>query len=442
MRGGISQVSGRYAKANNPFLEDYNPNEATSYLMYLDVNNLYGWAMMEALPLTNYEWCYDVDIDDILNTPDDSETGYILSVDVIYPKNLHDMHTDYPMCAEHRKPPGSKTKKLLLTLYDKNNYVLHYRTLKSIVKNGLKVKKVHKVLKFSQYPWLKPYIEFNTKQRTEAKNEFEKNLFKLMSNAVFGKSMENVRERVDIKLKNQWSGRYGASSLIAKPNFKTSTIFNEKLVAIELYKTEVFMNKPIIIGASILEISKLKMYSFHYDHMNKYFGDNCKILYTDTDSFIYYILTDNFYEHIKQNPSLFDTSDFAPNNVHNITLLNKKTPGLMKDENNGVCMSEFAGIRSKMYSIRVDRIDKVKKAKGIKKYVLKTKISFEDYLTCIKENCITTHNQNMILSKLHKVFTVRQSKVVLNPFDDKRFISDNNIDTLPWGHYSLNKNVN
>lgn len=124
-------------------------------------------------------------------------------------------------------------------------------------------------MRFKQLPWLKSYIDLNTLERTKAKNEFEKDLFKLMSNAIYGKSMENVRNRVTIKLKSKWDGKDGVKVLVARPNFKNRTIFNENLVAIEMNNTGVFMNRPIIIGATILELSKLKMYSFHYDHMKK-----------------------------------------------------------------------------------------------------------------------------------------------------------------------------
>lgn len=440
MRGGISQCSVRYSKANNNFIGDgYDTTKPTNFLMYLDMNNLYGWAMMEPLPLTDFRWILvkTTNIDFIINTPDDSEIGYMLEVDLEYPKELHDSHSDYPFCAEHRAPPNSKTKKLLLTLYDKKKYVLHYRTLKYALSQGLKLNKVHRVLQFTQTAWLKPYIELNTLERTNAKNDFEKNLFKLFSNAIFGKSMENVRDRADIKLKNKWDGKDGVRVLIARPNFKSRTIFNENLVAIEMKKSEVFLNKPIIIGATVLEISKLKMYSFHYDYIKKEFKNNCRILYTDTDSFVYDIKTENFYDFMKRRSELFDTSDYASDNCHKIELKHKKVPGLMKDEVCGKCMTEFVGIRSKMYSIRINGIDKVKKAKGVKKNVINKKIHFLDYYNCMKDHCIITEKQNTILSKLHNVFSIERSKIVLNPFDDKRFILENKIDTLPWGHYSI-----
>lgn len=275
--------------------DNFDEKKPSTYLMYLDVNNLYGYAMMKYLPLGDFEWIEQIDINIILSTSDTSCVGYILEVDLEYPQHLHDAHKDYPLCAESRKPPKSKYNKLLLTLYDKCNYVVHYQMLKLLVNQGLILKKVHKVLKFTQLDWLKPYIQLNTEQRTIATNEFEKNSYKLMSNAVYGKTMENLRSRVEIKLKTDWLGRFGAAELIAKPNFKKRTIFSEDLVAIEMHKTDILMNKPIVIGMSILDISKVVMCEFHYNYMKPKYGENVEVVYTDTDSFMYEIKCDDYY---------------------------------------------------------------------------------------------------------------------------------------------------
>lgn len=443
IRGGISQCSKRYAKANNKYLPDYDVMKPSSYIMYLDVNNLYGHAMMNSLPLNGFKWCDTADLAETINTPDDSPIGYILEVDLHYPKELHGKHKDYPLCAETRSAPYSKHKKLLLTLYDKEKYVIHYKMLKMVLLQGLKVTCIHRILQFNQSAWLAPYIAFNTEQRTKATNEFEKNLYKLMSNAVYGKTMENLRKRVDINLKTEWEGRYGARALISHPTFKRRTIFDEELVAIEMHKTQILMNKPIIIGMAILDISKVVMLDFHYNYMKPKYGVNCEVLYTDTDSFVYEIFCNDFYQDIKDDISKYDTSDYPPNNVYGIELKNKKVPGLMKDEANGKCITEFVGLRSKMYSIRIAGKDAIKKSKGVKKYVLTNKITFDDYLACITNNCTYNATQNSIRSIRHMVFTIEQNKISLSPFDDKRRIllevnpNISAIQTLPWGHYSL-----
>ena len=198
IRGGASQCSNRYAKANNPYMAVYNENEEIIYLVYFDANNLYGWAMAQWLPHGGFKWVPNVYIN--FNVHDDYPVGYILEVDLEYPKELHDAHNDLAFCPERSKLPGSKEKKLLTSLLPKRKHVLHYRALKQALANGLKLVKIHRILKFNQSPWLKSYIDFNTSMRAKSRNEFEKNLFKLMNNMVYGKTMENVRKHVDVQL--------------------------------------------------------------------------------------------------------------------------------------------------------------------------------------------------------------------------------------------------
>ncbi|CAH1170794.1 unnamed protein product [Phaedon cochleariae] len=260
IRGGLSQVcSKRRAQANNKYMPNYNSSKPDSYLMYYDVNNQYGWAMSQSLPYGGFEWA-DTNID-VTAIPDDADKGCILEVDLEYPHRLHNLHKDIPFCPEHinpktMKPPtrSSQPTKLMATLNHKEKYVIHYRTLKQALKHGLVLKKIHRVLKFRQSPWLKSYIDLNTNLRKQAKNEFEKNLFKLMNNAVFGKTMENIRKRVNVRLLTEWAGRYGAESYISKPEFKNCIIFNENLVAVELGKLEIWLNKPIYVGIFTLTI--------------------------------------------------------------------------------------------------------------------------------------------------------------------------------------------
>ena len=200
IRGGISQCCNRYAKSNNPYLDAYDENQDINYLVYFDANNLYGWAMTQTLPYGGFEWVTNVD--DYFNfyISNHSPVGYILEVYLDYPGEIHDTHSDLPFCSENSKPSRSIQEKLLTTLLPKRKYVLHYRVLKQALVNGHKLKKIHPVLKFKQSTWLKPYIDFNTLRRANAKNEFEENLFKLMNNVVYGKTMENVRKHVNIKL--------------------------------------------------------------------------------------------------------------------------------------------------------------------------------------------------------------------------------------------------
>lgn len=445
IRGGISQCSKRHAKANNRYMSNYDPELESNFLIYLDANNLYGWSMLQHLPVGDYKWCHqEFTAADIMSLRDDSCVGYIFEVDLEYPESLHDLHSDYPFCAENKSVPYTKNeKKLLLTLDDKKEYVLHYRMLKIALQNGLILKKVHRVLQFKQSQWLKPYIEINTQLRTQATNEFEKALWKLFINAVFGKTLENVRDRIDIKLKCKWDGRYGARSYIAMPNFKKYKIFDEDLVAIEMRQTQAKMMKPIAIGMSILDISKVLMYDFYYGYMKKKYGDKVFLCYTDTDSFLMDISTDCFYSDMLADIQIYDTSDFEESNVYGIPRMNKKVPGLFKDELKGSIATEFVGLRSKMYAVRMqEKSEKqIRKAKGVKKCVLEKKINFKDYLNCIESKEEVVREQNTIRSKKHQVYTITQTKVALSAYDNKRYILDGNINTLPWGHYKIPHNL-
>lgn len=218
--------------------------------------------------------------------------------------------------------------------------------LKCALKNGLVLKKVHKVLQFNQSQWLKPYIELNTKLRAEAANDFEINFYKLLINAIFGKTLENVRGRCEIKLRTKWDGRYGIRNYIAQPNFKKYKIFDDEFAAVEMFKTSVTMHKPIAIGMSILDISKVHMYDFYYDHLKSVYGNKVEMLYTDIDSFVLNINTDCYYTDLLANIEKYDTSGFK---AFEIPRINRKVPGMFKDELNGEIVLEFVGLRSKMY---------------------------------------------------------------------------------------------
>ena len=246
LRGGIS-ISHRHAQANNPYVSGYDPSKDKSYIMYLDANNLYGWAMSQPLPTHEFDWLTEKEIKsiDFTKVKDDADEGYILEVNLEYPEEIHDQHADYPLAPEHiqvtpdmlspyaksiaedLKLKGSFTTKLVPNLNDKNRYVVHYRNLKQYLSLGMKLSKIHRVLSFKQSPWLKSYIDFNTDKRKQARNDFEKDFYKLMNNSVFGKTMENLRKRVKIELVNN---QKRAMKLSVKPSFQGFRIFNEDLV--------------------------------------------------------------------------------------------------------------------------------------------------------------------------------------------------------------------
>ena len=200
-----------------------------------------------------------------------------------------------------------KCKKIVCNLHNKKKYVVHIKSLKQALNHGLKFIKVYRIIEFNQKAWLKPYIDMNTELRKLAKDDFEKDLFKLMNNAVFGKTMENIRKHRDIKLITTDKKR---SKLVSEPNYHTINYILEHLSIIEMNKTKVKMNKPIYLELSILDISKILIYEFWYDYMKPKYNDNVKLCYMDTDSFIMNIKTEDFYKDIANDVGKrFDTSN-------------------------------------------------------------------------------------------------------------------------------------
>ena len=267
-----------------------------------------------------------------------------------------------------------KTQKLVCNLCDKKKYVEHIRILKQALNHGLKLKKVHRVIEFNQEVWLKKYIDINTELRKKASNDSEKDFFKLMNNAVFGKTMENARKHRDIKLVKT---DYKRNKLVSEPNYHTMKLISENLSTIEMKKVKVKMKKPIYLGLSILEISKIIMYEFWHDYMKKKYGDMVKLCYMDTDSLIMKIKTKDFYKDIARDvEERFDTSNYdvdrpLPKGK------NKKVIGLMKDELGGGIITEFVALRPKTYSYMTDEFIEMKKAKGTKKCVIKRCLSLK-----------------------------------------------------------------
>ena len=347
---------------------------------------------------------------------------------------MQNLHCDLPFLPE--RMVVNNTKKLICNLQDKKDYVVHINVLKQALDHGLKLIKVYQVTEFDQEAWLKEYINFNTELRKKAINDFEKDFFKLMNNAVFGKTMENVRKHRDIKLVKTDKKR---NKLVPETNYHTMKLIEDNLAIIEMKKVNVKINKPIYLGLSILDISKITMYEFWYDLIKSKYESNAKLCYMDTDSFIINVKTEDFYKDISENViERFDTSNY----IHDRPLpigVNKKVLGLMKDELGGGIITEFVALRPKAYSYKTEDKVELKKAKGTKKCIINKMLNFNDYKNCLFDNVKVLRSQQRFKSENHIVYTENINKIALSCNDDKRFVATDGIESYPYG-YVLKKN--
>ena len=325
--------------------------------------------------------------------------------------------------------------------------------------------KVHRVTQYQQSPWLKPFIDFNATMRAAAKSDLEKDFFKLLNNSVFGKTMQNTRDYRNVNLVGS---EKKALKLASQLTFRSYTIFHDKLIAVERYQTTVKMDKPIYVGVTALELSKLVMYDFHYNFIKKeYPGERSKLCFTDTDSFLYKLQTNDIHADILANNERFDLSEYKDNHrmfeglskeeIRHIKQKNKKVVGKFKDELKGNLLLEFVGLRAKAYSyqyekevfvdengIEVDEetmftkliIDEAKKLKGIKKYVVANTIHFDQYKQSLLEGIKLYVEMKTFRSYGHKLSTISQNKLALSRYDDKRYILQDGVSTIAHGHYN------
>lgn len=484
-RGGQAIITGRHSVANNRYIEGFDRTKPEKYITYLDANNLYGLAMSRPLPYGEFRMANAFEVSTLLEEvergvwtikPLPEDTGCFLEVDLDYPQELHDMHSDYPLAPENMVIKASQlsrmqclwlaemgrfndtdTDKLCGTLTDKRKYVVHVDLLRFYLEHGLILRHVHRVVMFKQRPWLEPYIRFNTERRAVATTKAAKEFYKLLNNAVFGKTMENVRNRSSLQLVNE---RKTLLKMVSRPTYKTSTIFRPDdedgnfLVGVAMHTTSVKLDKPIYAGVSILDLSKLHMYGFHYDQVLPRWGKYARLLFTDTDSLCYEIETRDLYaemidtgllEHMDMSETAFENESCfykwmisdEQAAVKENARTNKKVLGKFKDETGGVPIKEFVGLRAKCYSFVTAENHTEQKAKGVNKKALKAYLSHQDYreilLASTMDSKLATFHS--FRSTAHEISTVRVCKQALNKFDDKRFILEDGVTTRAHGHY-------
>ena len=271
------------------------------------------------------------------------------------------------------------------------------------------------------------------RKRKNADNKFDNKLYKNAMNAVFGKTMENIRERVNVKLV---TNNHQTLKYVAKPSFKTLTKFSDHLIAIQMHKIKLCLNRPIYTGFSVLDLSKLCMQKFHYDHIKKKYKDEkSQLLFTDTDSLCYKIETEDIYKDMRDAGFLYDFSNY-PKDHPNFNIDYKKRVGKMKDETEGNPVREFVGVRPKVYSMVCENANARKFAnKGIRR---NQSVSHEKYKYCVLQSRVPPPIRfKQIDSKLHVLRTISKTKEVLNPFANKRYLLMDGVTSKAYGHYSI-----
>ena len=444
IRGGISSVLGkRYVRSTKKVK-----------VLYKDMNNLYGWAMSQYLPIDNFK-NENIDIiDKVLNTRDDNNIGYFVMVDLKYPKEIKRHTKDYPLCPEikipnenefsnymnNNKPDKYKpVKKMILDQNDKYNYITHYRNLKFYIRMGMVITKVHKIVSFRQSLWLKEYIDFNTKRRAISESEAKKEFHKLMINSFFGKTMENLLKRLSIKLLKN-TDEVEILKKQTKLNFNGILTHYDGYCSYGFKTNALEMSKPIYLGATILELSKLLMYETFYDKLKIYYNNKIKLHYTDCDSFVMSIKTNNIVNDLKELQELYQLYDFHNLNKNHI-LYNtdlKKIPGYLKIETpKSIWIKEFASIKSKAYSFTTNNDKNKNLLKGIKKCVKNNQLNINDYKNCLFGKDFKKQvTQNILKASKHDIYLESVTKKTMDLLDDKRYYI-NSLESVPFGYYKI-----
>jgi DNA polymerase type B, organellar and viral/Recombination endonuclease VII len=440
IRGGPCQIGcQRYVEANNTYMGDeYDPTKPSSYILYLDENNQYGNAMSQPLPYDNFQYVDDVTKFDLKK--DKPGKGYIAQIDMEYPNDpeLQDWFSDLPIVAEKKLVPGSEDKnnvKLILDMMPKKNYVVHHRMLKFLIDKGIKVTEIHKIIEFDEKTWLKDYIDLNTSLRIQSNNKADQDLFKLMNNAMFGKTIENVRLYTNL---NMIANKEKAKRMMSKTNVEYYEILDENLILFGHRNIKTLFKKPIYVGMSVLDLAKVSIFRFYYDVIKSFYKDRVSVIYTDTDSLVLYIKTEDLYADLEKHfKSDLDTSNY-PKDHPLYDPKNNKVLGKFKDEMGGGIMRKFVALSPKVYGYKMMNEDQVTKAKGVKRSTLNT-IRFDDLMKALhSENGEDTMvDYKGFKTRNHTNYSITVDKNALRPNDDKRHYV-NKMESLPYGHYRIN----
>ena len=453
IRGGMTFVN-KHLIRNETIT--HHDTELTQHLAYIDENNLYGNALRKPLPHSEFCWVEDLDVftrDFILSLDAEGEWGYTFEVDLGYPQHLHHTTADFPLAPEtadithdmfsdfmkvfHNTLNPNQTykpsRKLLLTHYDRQHYIVHFVILKFYLEMGMTLNKVHHIVKYKQKAWLKEYIDFNSEQRAVSRNDFDKAFYKLKNNALFGKTMEDVRKRINYKLVTD---EEKFNKIACSPFFYDRDIITEDIVGVHMLKPKVILNKPIFVGQAVLDYSKLEMYNLFYKILPQSpLIKQLQLVGGDTDSFFLTIATDTHITLSDVFNSLsqyIDTSNYPPSHPLYSTV-NKAKLGCFKDETAGQTLEEMILLRPKMYSMQYKDTDtSIKRAKGISKHAVKN-MKHSLYREAFEEQKTTRVQMTILRSKQHTIQTTTFNKRALSSWEDKRVWLNEN-ESLPHGH--------
>ena len=461
IRGGVSFINERhvllqdYLTTNGEHVEDKKQDQ----LIYIDANNLYSVAQSCPLPIGSYSWMTKEEVagisHGISNIPINSKAGFILEVDLSFPPETHNKLSSLPLAPTKTEilyenlssytkkgllktksidnAKAYKSKKLVSDLQPKKNYVLHYRNLQTYIDAGAILTKVHRGIKFEQEAYLRTYIDFCTKKRAESENPFDKLLWKLCMNAVYGKFIQNNRNFIDAKVCNKYST---FSKYFNSPLYKGHCVLSDDIVVVYSQQMKVKLNRPYAVGFSILELSKNHMYKSWYGFIQRVLGENnVSVVLSDTDSLLLHVTGKTRTETLDLLRPCMDFSNY-PKNHHRYSEIRKGIPGFFKDESKGHFITESIGLRSKCYALNVTDYQHKNREHVVCKGITKAgrnKLTLNTFRNVVL-GCDKVYSKTSVIrSKKHDVFTQNINKIALTNTDDKRYILSCGIHTIPYG---------
>lgn len=455
IRGGLSLTSKRYLEANEPRMKQYDASKPRVEIAYLDCCNLYGYALKQCLPHKDFRWLTreEIALMDVRGVEDDAETGYILECDFEFPERVHDHLKDFvplvdkmavapanwspymkDVFAKTCKAPKVEPEKLTSHLGPRRHYVVHYTHLKLCLALGVLLKRIHRVLAFTQSAYMAPYIDECTKQRQQATNLFESNYWKHQVCSVYGKTVEDLTKRVNMSMVTTSKQFLRASR---KMNFQKFNIYGPDFAGVIMGRKIIYMNKPIQVGHAVLEIAKTHMTRFYHLFLKRKLGDDVTLAYTDTDSLIIEVRNqaESFANFMLRHKKHFDLSNFPQDSVFYWDK-NKRVPGKFKNECPDQVITNFVALRSKVYCIKFeddDRSDEIR-LKGMPGVITQKLVYADYYDTLFQNEEPEVHSYHAIRSKKQNLYTVKETKVGLSCWDSKRYILPDGFTTLPYFH--------